>query len=228
VVAAAAVALACTLGMAATARATTTYNVTAGDVTSLENDITSANTDNDDSVVNVPAGTYALVDGNGGAINVSGPSGPANLTVTDSTFTNNETAFSGEDGGAIFNAGVLTVERDTFSNNRSATNGSALASEPFAAAAAVRGLLGGNVTIVNTTFNDNTAGEDGQGTGRGTIYLDGNTVDLVNDTMAGNGDVNSGGNGDLFVEVGQANAVNTIIAGNTAGSGGSAISANCG
>jgi len=276
----------------ATAHATTTYNVTAGDVTSLENAITSANADNDDSVVNVPAGTYTLngsalpnvtadnstgtvhtftmtgagarstiidsaapsgsgstiltigssavatisgvtlenasVDGFGGALAVVGPFDLGTLTLTDSTVTNNETAFSGEDGGGIFNAGALTLERDTFSNNRSATNGSAIASEPFAVGAPVRGLIGGNVTIVNTTFNGNEAGEDGQGTGEGTIYLDGNALDLVNDTIAGNGDLNSAGNGGLFVDVGQANVVNTIIAGNTAGTGASTTQTNCG
>jgi predicted outer membrane repeat protein len=283
--AAAAAALACTLGLAASAHAATTYTVTAGDVSSLESAITQANGDGVDSIVNVPAGTYGLdgngldiandgtftlagagarstifdgttppgdgspmftigggavatisgvtfenasVDGDGGAINVSGPSNPASLAVTDSAFANNETAFSGESGGAIFNAGNLDVERDTFSNNRSATDGSAIASQPFAIGAPVRGLIGGNVTIVNTTFNGNTSGEDGQGTGEGTIYLAGNTVDLVNDTIAGNGDLNSDGNGGLFVEIGQANVVNTIIAGNTAGTGASATETNCG
>lgn len=150
--AAAVAALLCTLGLAASAHAATTYNVTAGDASSLESAVNSANTDGDDSIVNVPAGTYTLngdgmdiandgtftltgagarstiidsaatpgsgstifsvensanatiagvtlenasVDGSGGAIFVAGPGDPANLTVTDSTFTNDETAFSG-------------------------------------------------------------------------------------------------------------------------------------
>ena len=53
-------ALLCTLGLAASAHAATTYNVTAGDATSLLNAVDQANTDGDDSIVNVPAGTYNL------------------------------------------------------------------------------------------------------------------------------------------------------------------------
>ncbi len=55
-----AAALLCTFGLTASAHAMTTYNVTAGDATSLRNAIDSANSDGDDSTVNVPAGTYNL------------------------------------------------------------------------------------------------------------------------------------------------------------------------
>jgi predicted outer membrane repeat protein len=53
-------ALLCTLGLAASAHAATTYNVTPGDAASLLNAVDQANTDGDDSIVNLPAGTYNL------------------------------------------------------------------------------------------------------------------------------------------------------------------------
>jgi predicted outer membrane repeat protein len=279
--AAAAAALVCTLGLAASAHAATTYNVTAGDVSSLESAVSTANSDGVDSIVNVPAGTYALdgdgltiandgtftlvgagarstifdgstppgdgstmfeidfsanatfsgatfenasVDGSGGVFFVDGPGDPANLTVTDSTFTNNETGFSGEDGGAIFNQGNLDIERDTFSNNRSATNGSAIASESFNIGSATRGRpIAGNVTIVNSTFNGNTSDTSGDNAGFGTIFMEGGFATLVNDTIAGNSDQNGEGVGGLAVEAGEADVLNTIIAGNTAGG----TSTNC-
>jgi hypothetical protein len=55
-----AAALLCTLGLAASAHAMTTYNVTPGDATSLRDAFNSANTDGDDSTINVPAGHYTL------------------------------------------------------------------------------------------------------------------------------------------------------------------------
>ncbi|HEX6459337.1 MAG TPA: hypothetical protein VF032_10520, partial [Thermoleophilaceae bacterium] len=55
-----AVAFVCSLGLAASAHAMTTYNVTPGDAASLLNAVDQANNDGDDSTVNVPAGTYNL------------------------------------------------------------------------------------------------------------------------------------------------------------------------
>jgi len=55
-----AAALLCTFGFAASAHAMTTYNVTPNDATSLLNAVDQANTDGDDSTVNVPAGTYNM------------------------------------------------------------------------------------------------------------------------------------------------------------------------
>ena len=55
-----AAALLCTFGITASAHAMTTYNVTAGDASSLLSAVDQANDDGDDSTVNVPAGTYNL------------------------------------------------------------------------------------------------------------------------------------------------------------------------
>jgi hypothetical protein len=63
--------LLCTLGFAASAHAMTTYNVTPGDATSLRDAFNSANSDGDDSTVNVPAGHYTL-DPNDNGLDVFG------------------------------------------------------------------------------------------------------------------------------------------------------------
>jgi hypothetical protein len=59
---------------------------------------------------------------NGGAITDSVASGPSNLTITNTVFSNNSTA-TGSGGAIRFNStGTLTLSRDTFIGNRASTN----------------------------------------------------------------------------------------------------------
>jgi predicted outer membrane repeat protein len=102
--------------------------------------------------------------GMGGAVSNSGA-----LTVTDSTFSNNDAV----DGGAIYNAGTLTVTSSAFSGNTVLEIG----------ASARRGgaiYNSGTLTVINSTFSGNTAD------GGGAIY-DTGTLEVTNSTFSGNG-----------------------------------------
>ncbi len=100
----------------------------------------------------------------GGAIYRDGGS----LTVIDCVFQANRAPAPGQDiaGGAIyaFGGGETIISGSTFSDN-SASNGGAI------------GSLNGDLTIINSTFNENealgTGGNPGQGGCGGAIYMDG-------------------------------------------------------
>jgi hypothetical protein len=105
------------------------------------------------------------------------------LTVINCTFANNHCASTGQDvsGGAINGQGIgtLIIEGSVFSGN-SGSNGGAV------------GTQAENVTIVNTTFSDNTAsgtdGNPGNGGDGGTLSFDGADVSLTlcGDIFTGN------------------------------------------
>ena len=75
------------------------------------------------------------------------------MTISNSTFTNNQTLPSTSGGGAIFyrptQAGSLTISGSTFSSNTAGGIGGAIATATFAA--------GTTVSITNSTFTGNTA-----------------------------------------------------------------------
>jgi hypothetical protein len=118
----------------------------------------------------------------GGAIFEDGGS----LTVIDCTFTGNRCASSGEDvsGGAINGQGVgtLIVEGSTFANN-SGSNGGGV------------GTQDENVTVVNSTFSNNSAtgtdGNPGNGGDGGGLTYDGSKISL---TLCGDKFVNNHAN----------------------------------
>jgi hypothetical protein len=100
----------------------------------------------------------------GGAIYRNGGS----LTVIDCTFDDNHAGATGQDlaGGAIygFGGGETVIAGSTFTNN-SASDGGAV------------GSLNGNLTVINTTFDGNSAtgtgGNPGNGGCGGALYMDG-------------------------------------------------------
>jgi hypothetical protein len=77
----------------------------------------------------------------GGGINVARG---ASLTLVDSTITGNVA----RDGGGIYNAGSLTIQRSTIDNNRADRKGGGLRDD-------------GTTTIVNSTFVANVASQGG-------------------------------------------------------------------
>ncbi len=122
----------------------------------------------------------------GGAIFEDGGS----LTVIHCTFTHNQCASSGQDvsGGAINGQGVgtLIIEGSTFSDN-SGSNGGGV------------GTQDENVTVVNSTFANNSAtgtgGNPGNGGNGGGLTYDGAHVSLTlcGDTFTGNSAIAAGG-----------------------------------
>ena len=122
----------------------------------------------------------------GGAIFEDGGS----LTVIDCTFAHNQCATSGEDvsGGAINGHGVgtLVIVGSTFSDN-TGSNGGAV------------GTQDENVTVVNSTFANNSAtgtgGNPGNGGDGGALSYDGAHISLTfcGDSFTGNKAVAAGG-----------------------------------
>jgi hypothetical protein len=110
------------------------------------------------------ATTGAAVEDGGAAIRRSG----GTLDVIDVAFVDNHGNVDGQDtqGGAIFSlgGGATTITGSSFTSN-SCSNGGAL------------GTLGGDLVIVNSSFDDNEAtgngGNPGNGGNGGSIYVDG-------------------------------------------------------
>jgi predicted outer membrane repeat protein len=107
---------------------------------------------------------------NGGAIY-----GGGTITIDDSTFANNQA--TANDGGALFfSTGSMTVTNSTFFENRAAEQGGAI----------VTGFgQNPNVTIVNSTFNGNTA------LGGNNVRKFGGRVSASNSIFADNSSVGS-------------------------------------
>ena len=76
----------------------------------------------------------------------------ASVTVTDSTFTSNKAEGAAGQGGAIYNAGTLTVNGGQFTGNEAGKYGGAIAGD-------VDGK--GSLNITNATFTSNTSGAGG-------------------------------------------------------------------
>lgn len=117
-------------------------------------------------------------------------------TVTDSTFSGNQSFF----GGGIHNAtgATATVTRSTFSGNRSNTFGGGIENS------------GGTAVVTNSTFSGNTS--VGPSSAGGGIDVASGTGTVKNSTFSGNS-ANSGGG---ISNTGSLTVTNTLIAGNTA------------
>ncbi len=137
------------------------------------------------------------------------------LTINNCTFSDN----FGSGGGAIYNAGgystggTLTINNSTFSDNTGA-NGGAIEND------------GGTVTINNSTFAGNLAevlGEVLPGSAGGAIINVGGTLTVTDSTLSGNSAAAEGGGIDntsgFDNSPGTLILANTIIAGNTAPAG---------
>ena len=136
----------------------------------------------------------------GGAIdNKSG-----SLSVTDSTFNSN----TGTQGGAIYNNAAATVTGSTFSNN-TAFQGGGIAND-----------LVGNLTLLNSTIADNQAGQNGGGINQAGTLL------ALSSTIADNFVASGGAGGGIDATSGATTLYNTLVAGNTAGTGTSATASD--
>ena len=138
--------------------------------------------------------------GDGGAFNVQGGAG---IHLEDCVIKDNTS--SGATGGGIYfhsNHGTSTIDRCAFINNRaSASSGGAFR------------VLGGTVTITNSTFTNNHSAADG-----GAIYIDGGTATFSHVTLWDN---TSGSTGYITGIRGRATTnVNNSIIGRSATAGG--------
>jgi predicted outer membrane repeat protein len=126
------------------------------------------------------------------------------LTLTDTTVSDNT---ADGRGGGIYGF-VVTASRSTISGNQSDSNGGGI----YAAAAA---------QVVDSTIYDNSSGYQG---GRLFVSQFGGEalggLRLINSTMVGNRATSYGG-GVLVIDAQRAYFANSIVAGNTAGSGSS-------
>lgn len=151
--------------------------------------------------------------------NFSGANGAienrGNLTITDCRFVNNQTITGSGTltGGAIHNAGPMSIDRSTFQANLVRGEGGAIATTTGVAV---------TVSITNSTFLENEASVAGGGLGNGgAISTTGNqgTINITNSTISGNRADNNGG-GAYFVTPGggTGNVVlsNVTVANNTA------------
>jgi predicted heme/steroid binding protein len=136
------------------------------------------------------------------------------VTISNSTFTNNQTLPSTSGGGAIFyrptQAGSLTISGSTFNSNTAGGIGGAIATATFAA--------GTTVSITNSTFNGNTA----TNSFGGALDLNSTTAtttpfSLSHLIITGNHAGISGGG--IFVGNSNVNISKSLIVGNTAPTG---------
>ncbi|MBK8022879.1 MAG: hypothetical protein IPK19_15970 [Chloroflexi bacterium] len=220
----------------------TPYTVPAGSANLLIYAIACANSSATNDVINLTNSTYTLtavnasdtglppilfasagtltINGNGATIaRSSAPGTPnfrlfyvnidVNLTLNDLTLTNgsaNVGSVFGRFGGAIFNRGVLRLSGVTIHANSADEGGGGVINSN-----------NGTLTIVNSTFSNNTASGYG-----GAIFNNIGIVRLVNSTLSGNAangsTTASGGGGalDTFGASSVVTIINSTITNNTA------------
>ena len=154
-------------------------------------------------VLSIAPGATAILSGltiSGGSSTTSGGAitNAGNLTVTNSTLMGNSAA-SG--GGAIDNLGMLNIQDSTLNNNSAGAFGGAVDNETK-----------GSFTTTNSTFAFNTAPQGGA------IYSTG-TLTAINATIAYNTSTTAASGGGLNVAHGLTSLYNSIIASNTDTSG---------
>ena len=125
------------------------------------------------------------------------------LTVTNSVFSKNW----GDNGAAIYNAGTLTVSGTSFRGNGAALYGGAITTE------------GGSLNLGSSTLTNNSAGRYGGG-----LAVHSGTATVFNSTMQGNTANNNGGG--IYVGLGGAQLLlyNATLSGNSANVGGGLFS----
>jgi CSLREA domain-containing protein len=128
----------------------------------------------------------------------------ATVTISNSTFDGNSCTGASGDGGGLWKGtgGALNISGSTFSGN--SVNGEGKGG-------GMR-LLAGTATITNSTFANNTAGNDG-----GAIQVNGATISIDFSTFSGNAanDPNDPGGGAIQVESGSAAITASILANST-------------
>ncbi len=170
--------------------------------------------------------SQTIIDGGGitGIIHISA----GTVAISDVTLRNGNGTGNFDDGGALYNAGTLTLTNTAISGNTADSEGGGIFND--ATLRLVNSTVSGNrtpagccggletgsggLTLVNSTVSGNTAAFSGAG-GIGIF----GPATLVNSTVSGNSALAGPGGG---VRVGVAGTVtlkNTVIAGNTAASG---------
>jgi predicted outer membrane repeat protein len=125
------------------------------------------------------------------------------LTVVDSTFDSNTADTGSNTGGAIYNftSGTLVVSGSTFTNNTATSNGGAIynANVMTVSSSTFSGSTGqfggavynsGTATITTSTFTNNTATLNG-----GALYSSGGALTVTNSTISGNAAQSAGSGG---------------------------------
>ncbi|MGH8103834.1 MAG: choice-of-anchor Q domain-containing protein, partial [bacterium] len=136
---------------------------------------------------------------NGGGIrNDSG-----NLTITNSTISNNDAGTSAFGGGVYISSGVVNISGSTVRDNRAEDGG---------------GMFGeaGSISIANSTISGNRS----VGGGGGGIYNGGGNLTITNTTISGN---SANGPGGGILTRGPTTILNSTISGNSSTGAGSFI-----
>ncbi|WP_304037417.1 autotransporter domain-containing protein [Desulfovibrio piger] len=188
----------------------------------------------------------------GGALYILGADDPANATVSvsNSIFSNNKAEGTNGWGGAIYNAGTLSVDSTRFENNTASAQGGAIYVHPKAELDVTNsyfkgnsGTAGGAVAIFgdnsvtpehsisNTVFEGNTATREGEKAGKGgaIAILEMDTpnpeyttaLDLSNVTFLNN--TSNGTGGAIHSESGTLTITDAVFSGNSAEQKGGAI-----
>ncbi|MDM8330173.1 autotransporter domain-containing protein [Desulfovibrio piger] len=188
----------------------------------------------------------------GGALYILGADDPANATVTvsNSFFSNNKAEGTNGWGGAIYNAGTLSVDSTRFENNTASAQGGAIYVYPKAELDVTssyfkgnKGTAGGAIamfgdngatpehSISNTVFEGNTATREGAKAGKGgaIAILEMDTpnpeyttaLDLSNVTFLNN--TSNGTGGAIHSESGTLTITDATFSGNSAEQQGGAI-----
>ncbi|WP_462263531.1 beta strand repeat-containing protein, partial [Desulfovibrio piger] len=188
----------------------------------------------------------------GGALYILGADDPANATVSvsNSIFSNNKAEGTNGWGGAIYNAGTLSVDSTRFENNTASAQGGAIYVHPKAELDVTNsyfkgnsGTAGGAVAIFgdnsvtpehsisNTVFEGNTATREGAKAGKGgaIAILEMDTpnpeyttaLDLSNVTFLNN--TSNGTGGAIHSESGTLTITDAVFSGNNAEQKGGAI-----
>ena len=142
------------------------------------------------------------VNGSGGAISIVNPLG--NTVINNSNFTNNYVDPNSNFGGTIYTQSNLTVEGSNFNNNSAGAGGG------------IYNNVGGDTTIVNSTFNNNTVA----GVGGGVYNENGAFMNISTSNFTDNSA--SYGGGGIFNN-GNMSLTGNNMSGNTAGSEGNVI-----
>jgi CSLREA domain-containing protein len=151
----------------------------------------------------------------------------ARVNISNSTFDGNEVTNSYEDGGAIYNRGLLTIVSSTFSGNRTGADGvggaifnrgtltvgsSTFSNNGSSFGGAIR-TADGTTTVTNCTFAGNNAQFDA-----GAIQILSGTLEVNNSTFSRNAATGTGGEGGaIFRGGGTATLRNTLLANNNPG-----------
>lgn len=171
----------------------------------------------------------------GGAL-LDDPAATTTTTITGCVFSGNKATLG---GGALFAAGTMAISDTLFSGN---------SSTPPSYGGAIYAGSGSTMTISNTLFNGNSSAAGGAiangaaimtltnvtmngnsaTAGGGGIFATGNSLNIVNATIAGNSVSGSSGMGGgiAVTSIGTVNLKNSIVAGNTAPGGGPDIYGN--